>query len=107
MTHPFQLTVERTDGLGDIYLEIAAGVTTFLLAGRCFEKRSKRRAGDALRALLELGAKDVAVLRDGVEARVPVGEPGGRRPFVVRPGEKVATDGVVESAAPRRSTPRC
>ncbi len=71
MTHPFELTIERTDGAGNIYLEAAAGVTTFLLAGRYFEARSKRRAGAALRALLELGAKDVAVLRDGVETPDP------------------------------------
>ncbi len=65
MKHPFELTIERTSGDGNIYLEVAAGVTTFILAGRYFEARSKRRAGAALRALLELGAKDVAVLRDG------------------------------------------
>jgi P-type E1-E2 ATPase len=71
MTHPFRLTVERTDGAGNIYLEAAAGVTTFILAGRYFEARSKRRAGAALRALLELGVKDVTVLRGGVEERMP------------------------------------
>ena len=65
MTHPFQISIDRTDGAGNIYLEAAAGVTTFLLAGRWLEHRSKRRAGAALRALLELGARDVAVLRDG------------------------------------------
>jgi len=83
-------------GEQDTYLEVAAGVTTAVLAGRFFEARAKRRAGAALRALLELGAKDVAVLRDGTEHRVPVGEllPGDR--FVVRHGEKIATDGVVE-----------
>ena len=97
MTHPFRFTLERTDGLDNIYLEAAAGVTTFLLAGRWFEKRSKRRAGAALRALMELGAKDVTVLRDGVETRVPVAELRVGDVFVVRPGEKVATDGVVES----------
>jgi Cu+-exporting ATPase len=99
MTHPFSLEITRTDGAGAIYLEAAAGVTMFLLAGRHFEARSKRRAGDALRALLELGAKDVAVLRDGAEVRVPVGQlaPGDR--FVVRPGEKIATDGVVEDGS--------
>ena len=97
MTHPFRFTLERTDGLDNIYLEAAAGVTTFLLAGRWFEKRSKRRAGDALRALMELGAKDVAVLRDGVETTIPVAELRVADLFVVRPGEKVATDGVVES----------
>ena len=97
MTHPFRFTLERTNGLDNIYLEAAAGVTTFLLAGRWFEKRSKRRAGAALRALMELGAKDVTVLRDGVETRLPVAELRVGDAFVVRPGEKVATDGVVES----------
>ena len=63
MTHPFELTVQRTDGAGNIYLEAAAGVTTFILAGRYFEARSKRQAGAALRALLELGSRDVALLR--------------------------------------------
>ncbi|MGH3862056.1 heavy metal translocating P-type ATPase [Actinokineospora sp.] len=94
MTHPFELTIAR--GAGEaIYLEVAAGVTTFILAGRYFESRAKRRAGAALRALLDLGAKDVAVLRDGVETRVPVGRLAVGDRFVVRPGEKVATDGVV------------
>ncbi|WP_408899662.1 heavy metal translocating P-type ATPase [Nocardioides sp. R1-1] len=98
MTHPFELTIERSDGSGNIYLEAAAGVTTFILAGRYFEQRSKRRAGAALRALLELGAKEVAVLGpDGVtETRIPVGELQVGDLFVVRPGEKIATDGVVE-----------
>jgi len=96
MTHAFELTVERTDGAGNIYLEAAAGVTTFLLAGRYFEARSKRRAGAALRAMLELGARDVAVLRDGVEVRIPTDQLAVGMRFVVRPGEKVATDGVVE-----------
>jgi P-type Cu+ transporter len=96
MTHPFELTVGGADGAGTIYLETAAGVTTFILAGRFFEARSKRRAGTAVRALLELGAKDVTVLRGGVEQRIPVaGLVVGDR-FLVRPGEKVATDGVVE-----------
>ena len=99
MTHPFELTVERTDGAGNIYFEAAAGVTTFLLAGRYFEARSKRRAGAALRALLELGARDVAVLRDGVETRIPTDQLAVGMRFVVRPGEKVATDGVVEDGA--------
>lgn len=97
MTHAFELSVDRTDGLSNIYLETAAGVTTFLLAGRWFEKRSKRRAGDALRALLDLGAKDVVVLRDGVETPLPADRLAVGDLFVVRPGEKVATDGVVES----------
>ena len=99
MTHPFEFTVQRTDGAGNIYLEAAAGVTTFILAGRYFESRSKRRAGSALRALLELGAKDVAVLRDGpdgaVEERIPTDQLTTDMVFVVRPGEKIATDGVI------------
>ncbi|MFC4069276.1 heavy metal translocating P-type ATPase [Actinoplanes subglobosus] len=99
MTHPFTLDISRTDGSGAIYLEAAAGVTTFILAGRYFETRSKRRAGDALRALLEIGAKDVAVLRDGQELRVPVEQLAVGDRFVVRPGEKIATDGVVEDGS--------
>ncbi|MFC9258098.1 copper-translocating P-type ATPase, partial [Amycolatopsis thailandensis] len=99
MTHPFELTVQRMAGDGNIYLEVAAGVTTFILAGRYFEARSKRRAGAALRALLELGAKDVAVLRDGEEIRVPIGELAAGEEFVVRPGEKIATDGVITEGA--------
>lgn len=96
MTHPFAFTIERTDGSGNIYLEAAAGVTAFILAGRYFEARSKRRAGAALRALMELGAKDVAVLRDGRETRIPSDRLVVGDRFVVRPGEKIATDGVVE-----------
>ncbi|MBS2940338.1 copper-translocating P-type ATPase [Nocardioides sp. J2M5] len=95
MTHPFRITIERSDGAGNIYLEAAAGVTTFLLAGRWLEHRSKRQAGAALRALLELGARDVAVLHDGVETRIPVDQLAVGDEFVVRPGEKVATDGTV------------
>ncbi|WP_016881566.1 MULTISPECIES: heavy metal translocating P-type ATPase [unclassified Rhodococcus (in: high G+C Gram-positive bacteria)] len=95
MTHPFELTISRSDGAGNIYLEAAAGVTTFILAGRFFEARSKRRAGAALRALLELGAKEVSVLRGGVEQRIPTDQLAVGDAFVVRPGEKIATDGVV------------
>ncbi|HEX2774353.1 MAG TPA: heavy metal translocating P-type ATPase, partial [Micromonosporaceae bacterium] len=95
MTHPFRFAIERTDGAGNIYLEAAAGVTVFLLAGRYFEARSKRTAGAALRTLLELGAKDVAVVRNGAETRIPVEQLAVDDRFVVRPGEKVATDGVV------------
>jgi P-type Cu+ transporter len=96
MTHPFELTVSRSDGAGNIYLEAAAGVTAFILAGRYFEARSKRKAGAALRALLELGAKDVTVLRaDGSERTVPVAELKAGDRFLVRPGEKIATDGTV------------
>ncbi|WP_369194000.1 heavy metal translocating P-type ATPase [Streptomyces djakartensis] len=96
MTHPFELTIERTDGAGNIYLEAAAGVTAFILAGRYFEARAKRRAGAALRALMELGAKDVTVLGgDGRERRLPVARLRAGDRFVVRPGEKIATDGTV------------
>ncbi|GAA4607895.1 Cu+-exporting ATPase [Actinoplanes octamycinicus] len=96
MTHPFEFAIGRGDGTGAIYLEAAAGVTTFILAGRYFEARSKRRAGAALRALLELGAKDVTVLRDGAERRIPIAELAVGDRFLARPGEKIATDGVVE-----------
>ncbi|OBB04476.1 copper-translocating P-type ATPase [Mycobacteriaceae bacterium 1482268.1] len=80
-----------------LYLEVAAAVTTFILAGRYFESRAKRSSGAALRALLDMGAKDVAVLRDGSETRVPVSELAVGDVFVTRPGEKFATDGVVVS----------
>ncbi|MDQ3787102.1 MAG: heavy metal translocating P-type ATPase, partial [Actinomycetota bacterium] len=99
MKHPFEFTIERMAGDGNIYLEVAAGVTTFILAGRYFEARAKRRAGSALRALLELGAKDVTVLRDGREERVPVDALAVGDRFVVRPGEKIATDGVIEDGS--------
>nr|WP_068483085.1 heavy metal translocating P-type ATPase [Pseudoclavibacter helvolus] len=95
MKHPFEFTIAPSDGAANIYLEVAAGVTMFVLAGRYFEKRSKRQASAALRALLELGAKDVAVLRGGAEQRIPIGELAVGDEFVVRPGEKIATDGVV------------
>ncbi|MFI9028225.1 heavy metal translocating P-type ATPase [Streptomyces sp. NPDC053560] len=99
MTHPFELTIARSDGAGNIYLEAAAGVTAFILAGRYFEARSKRKAGAALKALLELGAKDVTVLRDGGERTIPVGELRVGDRFLVRPGEKIATDGTVVEGA--------
>ncbi|MBH0247767.1 heavy metal translocating P-type ATPase, partial [Streptomyces cavourensis] len=86
MTHPFELTIARTDGAGNIYLEAAAGVTAFILAGRWFEARSKRKAGAALRALMELGAKEVTLLRDGREVTVPTAELQVGDRFVVRPG---------------------
>ncbi|MFC8042823.1 heavy metal translocating P-type ATPase [Nocardia sp. NPDC057353] len=95
MTHPFEFTIARTDGTGNIYLEAAAGVTTFILAGRYFEARAKRRAGAALHALLEMGAKEATVRRDGREHRVPVDQLAVGDEFVVRPGEKIATDGVI------------
>jgi Cu+-exporting ATPase len=83
-------------GHDELYLEVAAGVTTFLLLGRYFEARAKRRSGAALEALLSLGAKDVALLEDGVERRVPVEHLVVGMRFVVRPGEQIATDGEVE-----------
>ncbi|MDT4894486.1 MAG: P-type Cu+ transporter [Pseudonocardiales bacterium] len=91
----FALTASRGEGAGDIYLEVASGVVVFLLAGRYLEARAKRRSGAALRALLDLGAKDVAVLRDGVETRIPIERLAAGDVFVARPGEKIATDGVV------------
>ncbi len=95
MTHPFEFTISRSDGSGNIYLEAATGVTAFILAGRYFEARSKRQAGAALRALLELGAKEVSVLRGGREMRISVDKLAVDDRFVVRPGEKIATDGVI------------
>ncbi|MFB7306716.1 heavy metal translocating P-type ATPase [Streptomyces sp. NPDC056192] len=99
MTHPFELTIGRSDGAGNIYLEAAAGVTAFILAGRWFEARSKRKAGAALKALLELGAKEVTVLRGGHEVTVPTAELQVGNRFLVRPGEKIATDGTVVEGA--------
>ena len=87
----------RGSGTGTIYLDVAAGVTTLILLGRYLEARARRRAGAALRALLSLGARDAAVLRDGREVRVPVGQLAVGEEFVVRPGEKIATDGVITS----------
>ncbi|MFH7596973.1 heavy metal translocating P-type ATPase [Streptomyces racemochromogenes] len=100
MRHGFELTVRRADGSSSLYLEVAAGVVTFILLGRYLEARSKRKAGAALRALLDLGAKDVSVLRDGREVRIPVASLAAGDRFVVRPGEKIATDGrVVEGGS--------
>ena len=96
MKMTFELVPSRTAGTDQIYLEVAAVVVTFLLAGRYFEARAKRRAGAALRALVELGAKDASILDpDGSERRVPIDQLQTGDLFVVRPGEKVATDGVV------------
>jgi Cu+-exporting ATPase len=94
MRMPFELVASGSGG-DAIYLEVASAVIVFILAGRYFEARAKRRSGAALRALLHLGAKDVAVLRDGRETRIPINELARGDVFVVRPGEKVATDGVV------------
>jgi Cu+-exporting ATPase len=99
MRMSFDLVPERGAGTHEIYLEVASAVTVFLLAGRYAEARAKRRSGAALAALLELGAKDAAVLRDGAEHRVPIGQLAVGDRFVVRPGEKVATDGVVVSGS--------
>jgi len=95
MRHAFKFTLTRGAGAGNIYLEAAAGVITFILAGRYFEARSKRQAGAALRALLQLGAKDVAVLRGGAERRIPIDQLAVGDVFIVRPGEKIATDGLI------------
>jgi len=95
MTMPFEWTMQRGSGADEIYLEAAAAVTTLILAGRWFEARSKRRTGAALRTLLDLGAKDVVLLRDGEEERIPIDRLALGDEFVVRPGEKIATDGVV------------
>ncbi|PYC73547.1 copper-translocating P-type ATPase, partial [Streptomyces tateyamensis] len=99
MKHEFTLAVGRGDAASTLYLETAAAVTTLILLGRWLEARSKRRAGAALHALLDLGAKDVAVLRGGREQRIPVTELRVGDRFVVRPGEKIATDGTVAEGA--------
>ncbi|MGW0579886.1 heavy metal translocating P-type ATPase [Streptomyces sp. NPDC002920] len=99
MRHGFEFTISRSDGSSSIYLEAAAGVTTLILAGRYLEAKSKRKAGAALRALLELGAKDVAVLRGSTEVRIPVAQLAIGDRFVVRPGEEIATDGTVVEGA--------
>jgi Cu+-exporting ATPase len=99
MRERFELTVGGMDGASTIYLEVAAGVTAFILLGRYLEARAKRHAGAALRALMELGAKDVSVLRDGREVRIPAERLAVGDRFVVRPGEKIATDGTVVEGA--------
>jgi Cu+-exporting ATPase len=100
MRMPFELVTSRAAASDTIYLEVASVVTTLILSGRYFEIRAKRRSGAALKALLELGAKDVAMLADdGREHRVPIGELRVGDRFVVRPGEKIATDGVVEEGS--------
>ncbi|WP_045275438.1 heavy metal translocating P-type ATPase [Microbacterium terrae] len=104
MVHEFTWIARPGEGGADIYLEVAAGVTTFVLAGRYMELRSKRSAGAALRALLDLGAKDVAVRRADAsgavtETRVPVADLRVGDEFTVRPGEKIAADGVIVSGA--------
>ncbi|GAA3484456.1 heavy metal translocating P-type ATPase [Streptomyces yanii] len=112
MRHGFDFSVSRAmgspllersrelgEGSSTIYLEVAAGVITFILLGRYLEAKSKRKAGSALRALMHLGAKDVSVLRNGTEVRIPVARLTVGDHFVVRPGEKIATDGTVTEGA--------
>ncbi|MFE5298522.1 heavy metal translocating P-type ATPase [Streptomyces sp. NPDC056632] len=99
MRHDFSLAVSRDHASSTIYLEVAAGVVTFILLGRYLEARAKRKAGAALHALLRLGAKDVAVLRGDTEVRIPVAALRVGDRFVVRPGEKIATDGTVTEGA--------
>ena len=95
-THPFEFTIGRSDG-ASVYFEAVTGIITFLLAGRWFEARARTQASDALRALLTLGASEATVLRDGVEVRIGVSELKVGDEFVVRPGEKIATDGDIVS----------
>ncbi|MFD8600354.1 heavy metal translocating P-type ATPase, partial [Kitasatospora sp. NPDC059646] len=95
MRHSFAFTAGPADASSTLYLETAAAVTTLILLGRRLEDRSKRRAGAALHALLDLGAKDVSVLRAGREVRLPIAQLAVGDRFVVRPGEKIATDGTV------------
>ena len=98
-TMGFELFPSETDAGAHIYLEVASAVTVFILAGRYLEARAKTQSGAALRALMSLGAKDVAVLRDGIETRLPIGRLAVGDTFVVRPGEKIATDGLVVDGA--------
>ena len=110
LRHEFVLFAEpywasgHSMGSANVYFEVATAVTAFLLLGRYFEKRSKSRAGQALRSLLTMGAKEVSVLRQSAaggveEIRIPAGDLAVGDEFVVRPGEKIATDGVVVSGA--------
>jgi Cu+-exporting ATPase len=99
MTMTFSLMPAAGDDVPHIYLEVAAAVTVFILLGRYLEARAKRSSGAALRALLNMGAKDVSVLRGGVEVRIPITDLAVGETFVVRPGEKVATDGEVLEGA--------
>ena len=107
MRHGFEFTVSRTDGSSAIYLEVAAGVVAFILLGRYLEARSKRKAGAALRALLELGAKDVAVLRGGAGGADPGGPARRRRPFRRTARARRSPPTAPSSRAPPPSTPPC
>ncbi len=95
MTMTFQLLPHDAGSEPEIYLEVASAVTVFILLGRYLEARAKARSSEALRMLASLGAKDVAVVRDGVERRIPIEQLAVGDVFVVRPGEKIATDGTV------------
>jgi Cu+-exporting ATPase len=99
MTMGFSLITEPGGGAGDIYLEVATAVTVFILTGRYIEARAKKESGAALQALLELGAKNAVVLRDGIETQITVAELAIGDCFVVRPGEKIATDGIIIDGA--------
>jgi Cu+-exporting ATPase len=95
MRMEFHLLPQRGSGAGEIYLEVAAAVTLFILFGRFLEARAKTKAGSALQGLIELGARDVVVIRDGVEVLVPIDDLAVGDTFLVRPGAKIASDGVV------------
>ena len=94
-THPFEFTLVRGHGAASVYFEALAGIVVFLLLGRYIEARSKAAAGEAVRALLHLGATQATLLKDGRESLVPIEFLKAGDTFVVRPGEKVATDGEV------------
>jgi Cu+-exporting ATPase len=98
-TMGFELFPSQDEAGAHIYLEVAAAVTVFILAGRYLEARAKTQSGAALRALMNMGAKDVAVLRDGIETRIPTSQLAVGDTFVVRPGEKIATDGTITDGA--------
>lgn len=95
MTHELDFSLQRGDQFMNVYFEAAAAITTFILAGRWFEARSKRSAGSAVRSLLDLGAKEVVILRGQDEVTVPVAELSVGDEFLARPGAAIATDGVV------------
>jgi Cu+-exporting ATPase len=100
MTMTLELFGQPGEGSHEIYLEVAAAVTTFMLLGRYLEHRAKRDAGAALRALMESGAKEATVLRDGVEKLLPLAMVKQGDVMVVRPGERIPTDGeIVEGVA--------
>ncbi|MBJ7339247.1 MAG: copper-translocating P-type ATPase [Mycolicibacterium sp.] len=99
MRMTFSLLSDSAAGGDHVYLEVASAVTVFILAGRYFEARAKTRSGSALRALLDMGAKEVAVLRGSTETLIPTSQLALGDVFVVRPGEKIATDGVVTDGA--------